>query len=393
MQTTFAPETGTGTTSKIDNPFEQGSRIAVVGAGAFGGWTALNLLRKGFKVTLIDTWGPGNSYSSSGGESRLIRAVYGDNWTYFDFTMEALELWKEFEELTETKLFHHTGALWLIEEDNEPFIEKSLPFFDSAELPYERLAVSQLLKKFRNVNTRMLAYALWEPEAGYLMAREATMAVVDQFLKEGGEYLQNSASPGNGSGDHMENLNLGDGTVLNTDYTIFACGPWLRDLFPELLGEVLKVTRQEVYYFGVPEKETGYWEDFPAWINWNPQDVYYGLYDRDNRGFKVAWDHRGPVVDPSTMDRTPDPDEVQSARKFLQLRFPSLSDAPLLESRVCQYTNTPDGNFFLTNHPERKNVWMTGGGSGHGFKHGPVWGRYAAEVLCGERELDGMFRL
>jgi len=60
----------------------RGPRIIVVGAGAFGGWTALSLLRGGARVTLIDAWGAGHSRSSSGDETRLIRTMYDGDRVY-----------------------------------------------------------------------------------------------------------------------------------------------------------------------------------------------------------------------------------------------------------------------------------------------------------------------
>ena len=101
------------------------------------------------------------------------------------------------------------------------------------------------------------------------------------------------------------------------------------------------------------------------------------------RGFKIADDTRGPVIDPSAMEREISADKLASARSYLQMRFPAMSGAPLLESRVCQYENSTDHNFILDRHPEAGNTWIVGGGSGHGFKHGPVIGEMVADAVLG----------
>src|SRR3954447_24784826 len=88
--------------------------IAVIGAGAFGGWTALYLLRQGAHVTLLDAWGPGNSRASSGGETRVIRGTYGPNQPYTKMAARAAQLWNENEKRWNMKLIHRTGVLWMV---------------------------------------------------------------------------------------------------------------------------------------------------------------------------------------------------------------------------------------------------------------------------------------
>lgn len=109
---TFEPSRGS-TTGKQVEPIPQGKHIAVIGAGAFGGWAALQLQKKGYTVTLVDAWGPGNSRSSSGDETRVIRSTYGANEFYFNLNVRALQLWKEYEQRWNKNLFQNKGVLWL----------------------------------------------------------------------------------------------------------------------------------------------------------------------------------------------------------------------------------------------------------------------------------------
>ena len=88
-------------------------------------------------------------------------------------------------------------------------------------------------------------------------------------------------------------------------------------------------------------------------------------------------------MDPDTTDRLVSDETVQQMRDYLAQRFPALAAAPVVDGRVCQYENTSNGDFIIDRHPERQNVWFAGGGSGHGFKHGPAVGEYVARVLAG----------
>jgi len=391
MTNTFAPDTNPKIGSKSFPYFSKKSHITVIGAGAFGGWTSLYLLRKGFNVTLIDAWGAGNSRSSSGDETRVIRSTYGANETYFDLNVRALELWKENEKRFSTRLFHNCGVLWLCYHEKTALVDDSIPFARKHAMMYELLSKDELQKRYPIVNTDDLHHGYFDPYGGYLKAREATQAVQGAFVREGGTYIQAKVSPSQCVGGRMHSIQLSNGETCRGDAFIFACGSWLGSLFPDVLGNVITCSKQEVYYFGVPSGNSGRYENFPVWIDVDGQNFYYGIAGNANRGFKVGVDIRGEAFDPSTGDHTLNPQVLEKARVFLTHRFPELKDAPLLESRVCPYENSPDGNFLFNSHPDAANVFFLGGGSGHGFKHGPALGELIADVLTGNRTVPEIF--
>ncbi|HEY3402220.1 MAG TPA: FAD-dependent oxidoreductase [Ohtaekwangia sp.] len=391
MTNTFAPSTKNQSTEKTFPFFSKRDHIVIIGAGAFGGWTALHLLRAGFNVTLIDAWGAGNARSSSGDETRVIRSTYGNNEIYFDLNVRALELWKENENLFAKKVFHNTGVLWLCYQENTPILDDSIPFARKHNQEYIFLSKTELDKRYSQLNTADIHHAYFDPNGGYLMAREATQAVSEAFRKEGGNYIQASVSPGKCHHGKMESITLSTGESITGDAFIFACGSWLGTLFPEVLQNVITCSRQEVYYFGVPEHRAAAYDNFPVWIDVDGKDFYYGIAGNVTRGFKVGVDIRGAAFDPSNGDRTLDPGVLKKARTFLGHRFPELKDAPLLENRVCPYENSPDGNFLFDKHPEAENVLFLGGGSGHGFKHGPALGELVSKVLSGEGKVPAIF--
>ena len=357
------------------------SSIIVIGAGAFGGWTALSLLRAGNKVTLVDAWGPGNSRSSSGDETRVIRSTYGANEFYFDLNVRALELWKENEQRWNKKFFFNTGVLWFCYEEKAPLVDDSIPYARKHQVEYEYLTSDELKKKYPKINIRDLHHAWFDPYGGFLKARESCQAVKDAFIKEGGNYIQGFVKPGRIQSGRLSKIMLTDGTSLEADAYLFACGSWLGQIFPEVLGNVITCTRQEVYYFGVPEAEATHYDNLPVWVDVDGKDFYYGIPGNAQRGFKIGVDRRGEKFDPTAGDRLANPDVLAHARKFIAHRFPGLNNAPLVENRVCPYENSPDGNFIFEMHPEADNLIFLGGGSGHGFKHGPALGEWVTRAM------------
>ena len=364
--------------------------VVVVGAGAFGGWTALHLLRKGAKVQLVDSWGPGNSRASSGGETRIIRATYGPSRIYTQMAARALQLWQENEERWGLKLFFPTGVLWMAGKDDS-YENAALPVLKDAGVRFEKLSVSDCAKRWPQIKFDGVSWGIYEPEFGYLAARRGCEAVLNAFVKEGGEYRQAHASPGRISGKRMDGITVTPSDPLKADAYIFACGPWLGKVLP-FLATAITPTRQEVFFFGTAAGDLRFTEaQAPVWIDYGTR--FYGIPGNHWRGFKVADDTRGPVVDPTTMERQVTAKGLAAARKFLSVRFPALMGAPLLESRVCQYENSTDQHFVVDRHPEAENVWIVGGGSGHGYKHGPAMGELVSDAVLGVKEPPREFLL
>ncbi len=366
--------------------------VAVVGAGAFGGWTALWLLRRGARVTLLDAWGPGNSRASSGGETRVIRGTYGADQPYSRMTARALELWRENQQRWGKKLLHANGVLWLGSDVDDQFERDSLPALRDAGIPNEELSAGEVRKRWPQINVEGVPWAIYEPTGGFLAARAACQTVVEHFVAEGGEYREMAVAAHN-LDEPWRSLSLGDGSKLAADQYVIAAGPWLPQLFPASIGSRLRVTRQEVFFFGTAAGDHRFHEQgMPVWAD-HRERFLYGIPANRGHGFKIADDTRGPEFDPTSGDRTAGAAGLKVVRDYLAFRFPAMKDAPLLEARVCQYEGTPDNHFILDRHPEMSNVWIAGGGSGHGFKHGPAVGEMMAACVLDGRLPDAYFRL
>jgi sarcosine oxidase len=383
--------------------------VAVVGAGAFGGWTALALLARGARVTLFDAWGPGHSRSSSGGESRVIRGMYGPDRLYTEWVAQSLAVWRQAEARlgTRLRLYQETGCLWMFSVD-DVYARASLPLLDAVGLPAVELTVAEARRRFPQIDFSGIRTVFFEPQAGSLSPRRACQAVAAAVAAPGGEVRSAAVRPGPLQpfrGGSLGGLTLEDGSLFTADAYVFACGPWLGRLFPAEVGERIRPTRQEIFFFGTPAGDRRFdASSLPIWMEFGER-IFYGIPGNGQgdgqsegqldggRGFKVADDTRGEPIDPTADERLPTAVHLAEAREVLARRFPDLAGAPVVEARVCQYENTPDGHLLVDRHPAADNAWLVGGGSGHGFKLGPALGEHVAGLVVDGAEPLPQLRL
>lgn len=365
--------------------------VAVIGAGAFGGWTAFHLQRSGARVALIDAWGAGHPRGTSSGETRILRFTYGAKPLYTEWSWRARELWLEWERHWRLPLFVPGGVIWLWREEND-YYRASLAALAQRRIRMDRLARSELARRFPQFSHDGVSFATFEPDAGFLRARLATQTVEAQVAEGGGDVRIAAVAPPSGPGPRLETVRLSsgqgeDGGEIEAGAFVFACGPWLPCMFPEVLRGRMVVTRQDVFYFGVPAGDARFSPPaMPAWCEYETE--FYGIPAVNGSGFKLANNQGVAGFDPTAGERVADPRNLQAARSYLARRFPALAAAPLVETRICQYERTPDSNLIFDRHPQYENVWMVGGGSGHGFKLGPAVGEFVARVvLAADRQL------
>jgi glycine/D-amino acid oxidase-like deaminating enzyme len=367
--------------------------VVVIGAGAFGGWTALRLQESGAPVTLLDAWGPGNSRASSGGETRVFRGTYGPDQPYTAMAARSLMLWRKYERKWKRRFLHPTGVLWMAASRDDGFETGSVKMLREARIKFLELSAAQMKERWPQISFEGIEWGIFEPECGYLDARASCAAVVEAFIAEGGRYRQAAVVPDVFESAPVRSLTLADGSALKADYYVFACGPWLGKLFPQTIGSLVRATKQDVFFFGTPPGDSRFDEEhLPVWAD-HRDHFLYGIPGSGRRGFKVADDTRGQEFDPTSGERMVTQETLRSVREYIAFRFPAMKQAPLIESRVCQYEQTPDSDFLLDRHPRMENVWLVGGGSGHGFKHGPALGEMMAKLVLGDHAPLTMWRL
>ncbi len=379
-----------GAARRSDSRFD----VAVIGAGVFGAWTAWHLVRRGLSVLLVDAHGPANARASSGGESRVLRVAYGAARHYSRWALESLGPWRALSARQSAPLFHPTGVLWLARE-RDAYIDESLKTLAGLGVRHEILDPAGLARRWPQIALDGIGIGFLEHDAGGILARRAVQAVVREARAAGAGLRIGAARPPEPRSDGVR-VPMTDGEAVIAERVVYACGPWLATLFPDVVGARIQPTRQEVYFFGPPAGDRRFLpQRLPVWADFNEGDIFYGLPDLEGRGFKVAHHAFGPAIDPETADRRISEEGVREVRAFLARRFPALADAPLIGGRVCQYSVTMNEDFLIDRHPDDPRVWLVGGGSGHGFKHGPALGRYVAGLVAGadDAPIPDRFRL
>jgi len=361
--------------------------IAVIGAGAFGGWTAYHLRKMGARVTLVDTWGPGNSRSTSGEETRGVRTSYGDRphgvlWARW--ATQAIQRWKdwdeEFSRTTQEKVFYTTGDL-IFRKDWEPFMKDTRKNWDTIGAKYEVLEPNDVRSQYPVIDLQGINVILYEPQAGVVRARRSCERVAESFQHNGGKRVVARALPSLANGNRLQDVALSNGETLRAEKFVFACGPWLWKVFPEFMRTRLRTPMGNVYYYGTPVGDHRWVAPHMPSFNF-PGITGWAALPNDARGFRIRVGG-GTQTDPDTSQRWIDPSNFGRPRQFLMDRFPLLIDAPLLETRSCHYELSVTRNFYIDTHPEWANVWIAGGGSAEGFKFGPVVGDYTAKRVMG----------
>lgn len=368
--------------------------VVVIGAGAFGAWTAWDLQRRGVPVTLVDAYGPGNPRATSGGDTRQIRPAYGDREMYSRWAVEALARWKQYEQEWREPLLIPTGRVSLSPEITAS-VRSSQAVLQRLGVPHEVITGDEVARRWPQINPEGMGAALYEPTAAAIRAARALQTLAREYQRRGGDLRIASARPGAGRGSRLDSVMLegeGGGSLSAQTY-VFALGPWLPRMFPEVLRGKISHPRRDVFYFGVPAGDTRF--TAPNLPNFS-EDSFYGFPSIDFRGVKVCPVGGNVQFNPDTDERVVVGYEIKRARDYLARRLPALASQPVIESRVCQLEDTADEHFIIDRHPQWENVWIAGGGTGHAFKHGPVLGEYIARRVVGEptgAEYDRAFSL
>ncbi len=404
---------------------DRASHVVVVGAGIWGSSTAVELCKRGATVTLVDAYGPGNSRCTSGDETRGIRSSYGDRgvsgelWTAW--ARRAIAHWKEFDaehgKEFGTRFFFETGDIIMRTKD-EPFLERTREYWTKQNVKFELLDGDEIRKRWPVFAADDITIGIYEPDAGVARARYSTQAKAVLATRLGAKLVIGRAKLGPMSNGKLQHIELQDGTRVTGDAYVFACGPWLPKLFPELLGTRMRIPLGTACYYGTPVNDPRY--TFPNIPSYNfPGVTGWAALPVDNRGFRV----RGAVApppppadaikeklpeppprppadpmqaDPDTSTRWPDADRIAGSRRFLEQRIPGLADAPLLETRSCHYESSINRNFIIDRLPEAGNAWIAGVGQAEGFKFAPIAADYTAMRVLGDEgdpELVKAFKL
>jgi sarcosine oxidase len=322
-----------------------------------------------------------------------MRGTYGPDQPYTELAARALTLWAKYERKWKQQFLHRAGVLWMASGRDDTFERGSMKLLREHKIKYQELSTRQMQRRWPQINFEGVQWGIFEPECGFLEARASCQTVVEACIAAGGKYRQLAVRPDGLDESPLRGLILSNGSQVKADVYVFSCGPWLGTMFPRAVGELVRPTKQDVFFFGPPAGDLRFsYEQMPVWAD-HFGKFRYGIPGSDRRGFKIADDSRGPEFDPTNGERIVSPETLKKIREYVAFRFPGLRNAPLIETRVCQYEQTPDSHLILDRHPVNENVWLLGGGSGHGFKHGPAIGEMMAELILKNREPRAVWRL
>ena len=370
-------------------------KVAVIGAGIWGACSAYHLKKEGADVELYDMWGPGNARSGSGGASRIIRLTYGNDKIYTELTNKSFAFWEELSNKSERELYNENGMLWLVSQNDSSYVTNSSKHIQNCGHTLEEISIEKAKNIYPNINFEDINQVFFEKKAGTLMASRCCKNVVREYQKNGGKIKIGEVKI------DEENLNTKNsisfnGKTIDADKYIIACGPWNKILLPNMLQKLTYISRQEVYYFSVPNNQAKSFNlnSMPCWLDLNEDNPsYYGIPFHLNKGFKIAYDERTTLFDPDESDRIPLPELVDRTKSYLYHRFPKLKGLPITEARVCQYENSLDGNFIINHHENNNNVLVLSGSSGHGFKMGPGLGELVRNIVLENKEIPEFFNI
>lgn len=399
-----AAKAASETTAPRRAPFVRSGQIpdvVVVGAGNFGAWTALNLQRGGMQVTLVDQYGPANSKSASGGETRGVRSSYGGRETglqWARWAIRSMQKWQDWDEEHASallpRLFYETGDL-IMREELDPSMEMSMENWDALGHPYEVLTPDEVRYRWPMIHTPDIGAAMYEPSAGVVRARRAIESVARVFQQEGGEIRIAKAAHGDVGARALQNVHLSNGERLEAGRFVYATGAWFHLFLPDLLGKRYSARAVgHVYYFATPSGDESYrWPNCPSYGV--PGCTGWPALPTDSRGFRIRTG--GARADnPDESVRWVPEDRHTRPREILGKYFPALAEGIINETRACHYCSTVSRNFIIDTHPDLDNVWLAGGGQAESFKQGPVLGEYIAGRVFGtetDQELNDSFRL
>ncbi len=361
------------------------SKIIVVGGGIAGTMTALNLQRRGEQVTLIDRWEPGHSRAASTDYNRVIRAISGRDEFYTRWAREARQRWLELQAESGQNLMYECGALILATEGHCDWEDATSETFDKVGVPYHRFSKDEIAARFPQFKVDDISYALFEPEAGLLMAHRCVITAIDLFKQAGG-----TVQRGRVTTDTSEKPML-NGKPLEADVIIIATGAWAADMFPRTIKPISTIIGINVLYTSTPDGSDLFdMHKMPCWIDHGQGS--FGIPSSEGSGVKAA------VVIPDKIDIDNDErlirqQSLNRTKSYIQRRLPLLENERVVDSKFNQVILTPDTHFVVDWHPEHENVLFAGGCSGHLFKHGPVFGDFVAGVAMRDYGTADRFKI
>jgi sarcosine oxidase len=352
--------------------------VIIVGVGAMGASACWQLARRGVRVLGLEQFGVGHALGSSHGHTRMIRLAYYEHPDYVPLLRRAYELWDELETASGEKVIYRTGGIYMGPAGGE-VVGGCIEAARRHGLAHEVLSRDDLARRHPLFDVPADYIGVWEPAAGFLLCEKAIGLFARLALEAGAEIHGH---------EPVVNVELRDDRVTVTtplqtyhaDRIVFCGGAWSGKLLADL-GVALVVTRQAMGWISPKSPEAFALDAFPVWGIEQPDgSLAYGFpMMSDVPGLKMARHGRGLPVDPDTVSRESTAEDREEVLAIARRYLPS-AVGPTLCSRICLYTNSPDGHFIVDRHPAGGRAVIACGFSGHGFKFASVMGEMLADL-------------
>ena len=354
--------------------------VVVIGAGAMGGAAACHLAREGQKTLLLEQFALDHPFGSSYGHSRIIRYAY-DHPAYIEMARKVFPMWADLEAESGEALYMRTGGLDFGRPDWPHFAATRQSMLDQ-NIYFEELLPDEVTKRFPQFRLDEDMLGLFQPDAGLVRPSRTVKTLVRLAQQSGADFIDNCPVT------RIEPST--NGVTVHTAHEryeaarlVVCAGSWAKTLLESTgLKLPLQPTRQQLLFF---ESDDSRYDasQLPIYIFWD-EVVYYGVGGADGGGFKCAQHGIDAPVTPDAVDRSHDPQYETRVRDFMRKHIPAMAERPMIESRVCLYTMTPDEHFVIDRHPDYPHIAIAAGFSGHGFKFAPLVGRMLARLACGD---------
>ncbi len=364
--------------------------LIIVGCGGVGSAAAYYAAERGLRVLALERFNPVHARGSSHGDTRVIRQAYFEHPDYVPLLQHAYNLWHQFEQKVDRKLFYLTGLLEVGRESGV-LIHGVRQAAAEHQLPLEEIHRAEFKGRFPGFELPEDSVAIYESNAGFLLVEECIRHYINQARRLGGDlrFNQQVRSWRVEGNDVCVRTNTEE---FHASRLVVAAGAWASDLLADL-GLPLQVLRKHLHWYPVNAHEAYRLDsNAPTFFYETAAGYYYGFPVRDERGLKVAQHSGGELVhDPLAVDRSVDVAEREQVDRFLQKHLPDVV-IPATDHAVCMYTMSPDEHFIIDHHPHHPQVAFAAGLSGHGYKFASVLGESLVQLaIDGQAELPMEF--
>lgn len=349
-------------------------KAIVVGGGVFGLTAAIELATRGHAVTLLDPGPLPHPLAESTDISKIVRIDYGTDVDYTTLGEAAIEGWRLWNAAWPRPLFHETGVTFLSRTPMEPggFERDSYELLVSRGHPLQRLNATDIASWFPAYRPGALVDGYFNPVGGWAESGAVIAKLVAEARMVGVTVRANRAV------ERITDTGVDD---LTADLVVVCAGAWVTQLLPELASSI-EPNGQPIFHLRPTDRSLFEAARFPVFGADISRTGYYGFPITGDGIVKIA-NHGTGVPGINEGDLAVGPDQEAALRMLLRTLLPSLADAPIVHRRVCVYADTIDGHFWIAPHPERPNLVVATGGSGHAFKFAPVLGGLIADIALG----------